>query len=200
MGWEHLAAFNLALLAAILSPGPAMLYFVRQTLSQGRRTGLFSVLGLGSMAACWTVTALLGLDAVFRLFPWAYVILKTAGALYLIYLAWKTWRTSRAPLGEAPVAATRAFVGGVLVNLANPKSALFAAALLVVIFPQGMSLTDKALIVGNQLVVEWLVGGILVVMLSTGRARQGYLRAKPLLDRIAAGVMGCLGLRLLLSR
>ncbi|MFA3915681.1 LysE family translocator [Ruegeria hyattellae] len=200
MGWEHLAAFNLALLVAILSPGPAMLYFVRQTLSQGRRTGVYSVLGLGLMASCWTVTALLGLDAVFRLFPWGYVLFKTAGALYLIHLAWKTWRTARVPLGEAPVAPGRAFVGGVLVNLANPKSALFAAALLVVIFPQGLNLLDKAVIVGNQLLVEWLVGGVLVLMLSTGRARQGYLRAKPLLDRIAAGVMGCLGLRLLLSR
>ncbi|MDP5216381.1 LysE family translocator [Ruegeria sp. 2205SS24-7] len=200
MGWEHLVAFNLTLLAAILSPGPAMLYFVRQTLSQGRRTGIYAVLGLGSMAVCWTITALLGLDAVFRLFPWAYAIFKAAGALYLIYLACKTWRAARDPLGEMQVAPARAFLGGVLVNLANPKSILFAAALLVVIFPPGLTLADKAVIVLNHLMVEWLVGGVLVLLLSTGRARQGYLRAKPMLDRIAAGIMGLLGLRLLLSR
>ncbi|WP_372572876.1 LysE family translocator [Ruegeria jejuensis] len=200
MGWEHLVAFNLTLLAAILSPGPAMLYFVRQTLSQGRRTGIYAVLGLGSMAVCWTITALLGLDAVFRLFPWAYAIFKAAGALYLIYIACKTWRAARDPLGEMPVPPARAFLGGVLVNLANPKSILFAAALLVVIFPPGLTLADKAVIVLNHLMVEWLVGGGLVLLLSTGRARQGYLRAKPTLDRIAAGIMGLLGLRLLLSR
>ncbi|WP_425039307.1 hypothetical protein [Primorskyibacter sp. S187A] len=47
MGWEHLVAFNITLLAAILSPGPAMLYFIRTTLAEGRRAGIFTVLGLG---------------------------------------------------------------------------------------------------------------------------------------------------------
>lgn len=200
MGWEHLVAFNLTLLAAILSPGPAMLYFTRQTLSQGRRMGLYTVAGLGVMATCWTLMALLGLESVFRAFPWAYVFFKTAGALYLIYLAWKTWRAARGPLGRTPQPPARAFWGGVLVNLANPKSVLFAAAVLVVIFPQGLSLIEKSAIVANQLVIEWLMGGFLVLLLSTGRVSQGYLRAKPTLDRIAAGIMGFLGLRLLLSR
>lgn len=200
MGWEHLLAFNLTLLAAILSPGPAMLYFVRQTLSHGRRVGLSTVAGLGVMAAGWTAMALLGLDAVFRLFPWAYTLFKFAGAAYLLFIAWKTWRAAREPLGAAPQPTARAFFGGVLVNLANPKSVLFAAAVLVVIFPQGMSASDKALIVLNHLAVELIVGACLVLLLSTRRISQSYLRAKPVLDRVAAGVMGLLGLRLLLSR
>lgn len=200
MGWEHLLAFNLTLLAAILSPGPAMLYFVRQTLSQGRKTGLYTVVGLGVMAACWTTMALLGLDTVFRLFPWAFTLFRVAGALYLLYIAWKTWRAAYEPPGAAPKPSARAFLGGILVNLANPKSVLFAAAVLVVIFPQSLTGTEKALIVVNHMLVEWAVGGALVLLLSTQRISQGYLRTKPILDRIAAGVMGLLGLRLLLSR
>ena len=200
MGWEHVLAFNVPLLAAILSPGPAMLYFIRTTLAQGRRTGLFTVWGLGTMAATWTALALLGLDAVFALFPWAYVIIKTGGALYLLWIAYQTWTHARDPLGEPPRPPARAFLGGVLVNLANPKSALFSAAVLIVIFPQGMGALDKGLIVLNHLIVEWIVGSILVLALSTRMISSRYLRAKPVFDRIAAGVLGLLGLRLLVSR
>lgn len=200
MGWEHVVAFNVTLLAAILSPGPAMLYFIRTTLAQGRRTGLFTVWGLGAMAASWTALALLGLDAVFALFPWTYFIIKTGGALYLLWIAYQTWKHARDPLGEPPRPPARAFLGGVLVNLANPKSVLFSAAVLIVIFPPGLGLAEKGLIVLNHLVVEWCVGSMLVVLLSTRAVSVRYLRAKPAFDRIAAGVLGLLGLRLLLSR
>ncbi|RVT81584.1 LysE family translocator [Rhodobacteraceae bacterium CCMM004] len=200
MGWEHLLAFNATLLAAILSPGPAMLYFIRQTLSQGRRVGLYTVWGLAVMAATWTLLALVGLEALFAAVPALYWIVKTAGALYLIWIAIKTWRAASDPLGEVPRPAARAFLGGVLVNLANPKSVLFSAAVLIVIFPPALPVEAKALIVANHLAVELIVGSTLVVLLSTRRVSAGYLRAKPVFDRVAAGVLGALGLRLLADR
>ena len=200
MELSHIIAFNVTLLAAILSPGPAMLYVIRQTLAQGRRAGLYTVWGLGTMAAVWTALALLGLDAVFAVFPWAYVLVKSAGALYLLCIAYQTWVHARAPLGEAPKPAAQAFLGGVLVNMANPKSVLFAAAVLIVIFPPEMSLSAKALIVANHLVVEWIVGSVLVLLLSTQAISSRYLRGKHIFDRLAALVLGGLGLRLLLSR
>ncbi len=57
----HLIAFNLTLLAALASPGPAMLVAIRATLLGGRSHGIATGLGLGTMAALWTGTALLGL-------------------------------------------------------------------------------------------------------------------------------------------
>ncbi|WP_116599460.1 LysE family translocator [Primorskyibacter marinus] len=200
MDLAHVIAFNVTLLAAIASPGPAMLYIIRNTLAHGRRVGLFTAWGLGVMAATWTLLALLGLDAVFQIVPWAYTVCKLVGAFYLIHIAWKTWRHARAPLADAPTPPARAFLGGVLVNLSNPKSVLFSAAVLVVIFPAGLGVGDKGLIVFNHLGVEFLVGSVLVMLLSTRRISAGYLRAKFIFDRIAAGVMGLLGLRLLLSR
>lgn len=200
MELTHIIAFNLTLLAAILSPGPAMLYFIRTTLAEGRRAGLFTVFGLGTMAALWTAMALLGLNALFALVPWAYIVIKTAGALYLIWIAVQTWKHARDPLGQPPRPAAKAFLGGVLVNLANPKSVLFAAAVLIVIFPPDLSGTEKAAVVLNHLVVEWLVGAGLVLLLSTQTVSQRYLRLKAGLDRFAALVLGALGLRLLLER
>jgi threonine/homoserine/homoserine lactone efflux protein len=200
MELAHLIAFNLTLLAAILSPGPAMLYFIRTTLASGRMAGLYTVWGLGMMAATWTALAFLGLDAIFAVFPWAFIALKTIGALYLIWITYQTWAHARAPMGDAPTPPMRAFLGGMLVNMSNPKSVLFAGAVIMVIFPQGMAFADKAIVVLNHLVIELIVGSALVLAFSTKHVSAGYLRAKPILDRIAASVLGFLGLKLLLSR
>ncbi len=198
----HLIAFNLALLAALASPGPAMLVALRATLVGGRAQGVATGLGLGAMAALWTTMALLGLDAVFALFPWAYLTIKIIGAGYLMWIAWGMWRDARAPLDVrgVPVPRRHAVRTGLLVNLANPKSALFAASVLVVIFPQDMTLAQKSVIVANHLAVEWLAYALFAIALSTRPARDGYLRLKPFLDRLAAVILGALGLRLLTDR
>jgi len=197
----HLIAFNLTLLAAMASPGPALLMALRATLTGGRRAGILTGIGLGIAAAAWTAMALLGLDAIFAVVPWAYLLLKGVGAAYLIYLAVTIWRDARHPLeATAPATGRHAVLGGVLVNLSNPKSVLFASAVLLVVFPRDLSAAEMALIVGNHLVVEWLVYAGFALALSTRAARDGYLRLKPVLDRIAAAVLGALGLRLLVER
>ncbi len=201
MTLAHLIAFNLTLLAALVSPGPAMLVALRTTITQGKRAGVLTGIGLALAAATWTCLALAGLDVIFRLFPWAYLTLKLIGAAYLIYLAVMIWRSARAPLNPDTQASDKsAFVRGVLVNLSNPKSMLFASAVLVVIFPRDMSLASKALIIGNHFAVEVLAYGLFALALSTRPARDGYLRLKPVFDRIAAVVLGALGLRLLFSK
>lgn len=202
MDLTHLIAFNATLLAAILSPGPAMLMSIRASLTGGFRQGFAVGLGLATMAAIWTALALLGLNGIFAVFPWAYLALKISGALYLIWIAYHTWRNARQPLVADAMDQkhARSFLTGMSVNLANPKSVLFASAVLLVIFPQDMSLMNKAFIVANHLCVEVLCYSAFAVLMSTPQARDRYLRAKVWMDRIAAGVMGALGLRLLVER
>ncbi len=201
MELTHVLAFNLTLLAAIASPGPSLLFLTKTTLSDGRLAGVSAALGLGLMAALWTGAALLGLDALFAVFPWAYTLVKGVGALYLIWIAVQTWRHAKDPLAEnAPKAGRRAFRQGLLVNLANPKSVLFAGAVLVVIFPADMTAGEKVFIFANHLAVEWIVQPALAVLLSTTAVRRRYLNMKTILDRIAASVLGVLGLRLLIDR
>ncbi|WP_371223825.1 LysE family translocator [Roseovarius sp. 2305UL8-3] len=201
MELAHLIAFNLALLAAIASPGPSLLFLIKTTLGHGRYAGLAAAAGLAVMAACWTLAALLGLDGIFTLFPWAYVILKTLGAAYLIYIAIQTWRHAHRPVAASDSPATRRmFFSGLLINLGNPKSVFFSAAVLVVIFPADLSGAEKAIIFANHLAVELILQPMLAVMLSTAIISRRYLAFKPVLDRITAAILGALGLRLLLSR
>ncbi|AEI94390.1 MULTISPECIES: LysE family translocator [Roseobacter] len=201
LSWAQLAAFNITLLVAMAAPGPAFLLVLRNSIALGRRAGVMTGVGLGVMAAIWTAAALAGLAALFDLVPWAYAAMKTIGALYLIYLAWGMWRGAAQPLKAASDhASRRAFRAGLLVNLTNPKSVLFAGAVIVVIFPAGLSLTDSVLIVANHLAVELCVYAAMAFGLSTAPARAAYVRIKSWADRIAAAVLGALGMRLLFER
>jgi threonine/homoserine/homoserine lactone efflux protein len=199
----HIIAFNLTLLASMASPGPALLLALKTTLTSGRMAGIITGLGLGTMAALWTGLALLGLETVFQLFPWAYALLKTGGALYLLYIAYGMWKDASKPLPTSSADAPklrRAFFTGFAVNMGNPKSVIFASAVLLVIFPQDMSLAAKASIALNHLLIEWTVYTLFAIALSTSAARAGYLRLKPMFDRVAALILGVLALRLIFSK
>jgi threonine/homoserine/homoserine lactone efflux protein len=197
---DHLIAFNAILLVAILSPGAAFLFALRSAVADGRMAGIAAGAGLASMAAAWTLAALLGLDGLFRLFPTAYTLLKIAGALYLLVLALKTWRGAGAPITSSRKPKGRAYVDGVLINLANPKSVLFSAAVLIVVFPEDLRASDIALITFNHFAVELICYTLFALLLSSAPARTRYLAAKPNLDRIAALVLGAFGLKLLTDR
>lgn len=200
MEWTHLVAFNLTLVASMLVPGPALLFALRQSVAGGFRTGVVTGLGLATVATAWTLAALLGLEALFIAFPYAFVALKVIGALYLMRIAYGLWKNADQPLSDEPPQDRRAFVGGMLVNLANPKSVLFSASVVVVIFPPGLTLPEMGLILANNFALE--AGGYLcfAALLATPPARAGYLKLKPVFERVAAAVLGLLGLRLIFTK
>ena len=197
---ESMIAFNLVLLAALASPGAAMLYVIKTTVTSGRRAGILTGAGLGLAAACWTLAAFLGLETLFQLFPWAYTALKITGALYLIWIAVQTWRHANMPLTDVPAPRTRSFAAGLLVNFGNPKSMLFAAAVILVVFPQGLSPSEIAIVVLNHLTLEVIFYSLFATVLGAAPARRGYLALKSVFDRTAATLLGVFGLRLLLER
>jgi threonine/homoserine/homoserine lactone efflux protein len=127
------AAFLFASLMLAVTPGPGVIYIVTRTLGQGRKAGFASIAGIALGDFGNATAASLGLAALLSASAAAYVIVKLAGAAYLIYLGVKAlWARSAAPLAasrirESPV---RLFRDGFLVSLLNPKTALFFAALL----------------------------------------------------------------------
>lgn len=200
MTLEQLLGFNLALIVAIASPGPALLVAIQTTVSAGRRSGIAIGCGLAIMAAMWTLMALLGLEAVFAIFPWAYAVMKTVGAIYLIYIAWNMWLGARDEVQTRVKPARNSFKQGFLINVLNPKSVLFAAAVLVVIFPASMSWTDNVIVVVNHLAIEVIFYIALAFGMSTAAVRKTYLKMKFYIDRFASVVLGGLGIRLLADR
>jgi len=200
MAIEHLIAFNIALFAAMASPGPAFLITVKTALTAGRSAGIALGFGLAVMASTWTAMAFLGLEAIFRLFPWAYAVVKAIGAIYLLYIAYGMWRGAHKSVSATVKPARHAFRQGILINMLNPKSVLFAAAVLIVIFPTDTSMAESSIVVLNQLIMEILFYTALAFGMSTQAVSQQYLKAKAYIDRTASLILGALGLRLLLNR
>src|SRR3954470_8908336 len=88
-GTQHLALFVLSGLLLNITPGQDTLYIVGRTMSQGRRAGLLSVLGISSGAVVHTLAAAFGLSAILATSAMAFTVVKLAGAAYLVYLGAK---------------------------------------------------------------------------------------------------------------
>jgi len=128
-----LAVFAVAALALLLVPGPAVLYVVARSIHQGRRAGLASVLGIHVGTLVHIAAATVGLSALIVSSAVAFTVVKIAGAVYLIGLGLWTLFSRRAE-PEAVIAGERdlrrAFAQGIVVNVLNPKTALFFLAFL----------------------------------------------------------------------
>ena len=196
----HVLAFNLALFAAIVSPGPAFLIAVQTTLSSGRRAGIATGVGLGVVAALWTTAALFGLDVFFSLFPWAYVLAKAIGAIYLLYVAYGMWRGAGEAIKTNTKPAARALKQGLMVNVLNPKSVLFAAAVLSVVFPAKMTPWENVFIIMNHFVFEVGFYSVLAFAMSRKAVSDRYMAMKSSIDRFSSVILGTLGARLLIDR
>lgn len=130
--FTSLTVFVGASLALLLLPGPAVLYIVARSVSQGRGAGVVSALGVGLGSMCHVVAAALGLSALLMSSALAFQVVKYLGAAYLIYLGIRTLRSREALLieSEGPRPWRRIFSQGIVVNVLNPKTALFFLAFL----------------------------------------------------------------------
>ena len=126
---NELLLFALAALVLVLTPGPNMVYCVSRSLTQGPRAGLLSLAGVVLGFIVHLLVASLGLTALLMAVPMAFDVIRVAGALYLLWMAWQAVR----PGGTAPFqpralphdGPRKLFVMGFMTNLLNPKVAMF---------------------------------------------------------------------------
>lgn len=131
--WETLLAFATLTLLVAYFPGPALLYTAAQTISHGRRAGFMAMLGIHLGCYLHVFAAAFGLSAVFKHVPELYMVVKLAGALYLVWLGIGMIRTKLAAgdVAAAPAKTVkRALLDSFIVEVLNPKVALFFIALL----------------------------------------------------------------------
>jgi len=185
---ETLWLFSLAALALIVVPGPAVLYIVGQAIDGGRRAGLVSMLGIQTGGLVHVLAAAVGISALIASSAAAFTIVKLAGATYLVVIGVLTLLRPEPvdPTTNAPAERTssRRYLQGVVVNVLNPKTALFFLAFL----PQFVDADAGQ--VGLQVVVLGLVFFTLAVVsdgawaLAAGTAgewlrhHRGFLKAR----------------------
>ena len=130
---EVFAAFAAASLALLIVPGPSVLYIVTRSMHQGRAAGLVSVLGIHTGSIVHVAAAAFGLSAILASSAVSYGVVKYAGAAYLIWLGIRTIRRrgeERSEVGGREHSLARIYAQGVVVNVLNPKTALFFLAFL----------------------------------------------------------------------
>ena len=162
---SNLLFFMGASLLLIIAPGPDIVFLVTQGVTRGPRAGFATAMGLAAGNLVHTTAAALGVSVIFRASPVAFQGLKLAGVGYLLVLAWKTVRELR-NAGRDAVPETRAtdepgsslFWRGLLMNILNPKVALFFLAFL----PQFAS--PEAGPVGVQMAVYGILFTLMVVI------------------------------------
>ena len=160
---EKLTLFILSSLLILVIPGPAVLYIITRSISQGRAAGIVSVLGINLAALSYTVAAAFGLSAILLTSVLAFNIVKYAGAAYLIYLGIQQLlsKPKLETIHIQPDSLLKIFGQGYMVNLLNPKMAFFTFAFL----PQFVDPSQ-----GNTILQILLLGSLfaLMAMLSDG--------------------------------
>lgn len=204
---HHLGLFILSGLLLNITPGQDTLYIVGRTMSQGRRAGLMSVLGIASGSIIHTLAAAFGLSAILATSAGAFTAVKLVGAAYLVYLGIRMLLDRAATSGvvheftaESDWAIYRA---GLLTNVLNPKVALFFMAFLPqFVEPAGGSRVLPFLFLGTVFVFN---GTLWCLVLVTGATAMGRrLRKSPMMEIVLRRVTGVifvgLGARLATSR
>jgi len=149
----------------IATPGPSTLFVVNNAVAHGWRRALAALSGDLVAIALLATLSIVGLGALLLAYPAAFVALRLAGALYIIWLGWTFLRT--APRQEGPTAVERAHGGSAValwlhsfgVGISNPKAVLFFAALFPQFIPAGSGPPVLALLVASFLVVKLIVLG-----------------------------------------
>ena len=206
-GTEHLALFVVSGLLLNITPGQDTLYIVGRSVSQGRRAGLLSVLGIASGSAIHTMAAAFGLSAILATSAQAFLAVKLAGAAYLTYLGIRMLLERSTAAAEAASFERESgwaiYRAGLLTNVLNPKVALFFMAFLPqFVSPAADSRVLAFLFLGAVFIVNGTLWCLVLVWSASMVSRRLRQRGSSgtLLKRATGTVFVGLGVRLAVSK
>ena len=166
---NDLLLFGLAALIMVLSPGPNMIYLISRSLSQGKKAGIISLLGIMCGFLFHILMVSFGLTAIFFAVPYAFVVVKFLGVGYLLYLAYNTVKSENKIFdadqnlkSDKPL---KLFNIGLLTNVLNPKMAVFYLSF----FPQfikpeyGSILSQSFQLGVIQIIISFSINFLIVI-------------------------------------
>ncbi|MDJ0949454.1 MAG: LysE family translocator [Alphaproteobacteria bacterium] len=202
---ETLTVFAAASIALAFAPGPDNIFVLTQSALHGRLAGLFVTIGLATGLLVHTIAVAFGVAAIFATSALAFTALKIVGAAYLLYLAWQAFRagtTSIPEEGGAGIHSGKLYARGVIMNITNPKVAIFFLAFLPQFAdPSRGSLTVQLIAFGAVFIVVTLLvfGSIAWFSGLLGEKLRASSRAQLILNRMAGLVFTGLALRLAIA-
>jgi threonine/homoserine/homoserine lactone efflux protein len=194
-----IALFCAAALVLIVVPGPAVAYIVTQSVDKGRRAGIVSALGIASGGLVHVAAATVGLSALIASSAAAFTVVKLAGAAYLIIVGVRrilTRDNSEAVLEVQERRLRRLYAQGVVVNVLNPKTALFFLAFLPQFVDRSRSVVPQVAILGLLFAAIALLSDLTYAVLAdalAGRMRRSA-RATRVRQFATGGIFVALGI------
>jgi len=188
-----LLLFSLATIVLLVVPGPSVLFIVARSMDQGRSAGLVSVAGVHCGTIVHVVAAALGVTAILAASETAFDAVRYAGAAYLLYLGVRTLLRRQAATDGEPVPAPlgRIFAQAMVVNVLNPKTALFIVAFLPqFVDPAAGSVPLQVLALGGVFIALGLVSdGTYALGAARAAARLRRWSRFPSVQRYASGAV-----------
>ncbi|AZS15209.1 LysE family translocator [Paenibacillus lutimineralis] len=188
-----------------LMPGPDNLFVLAQSISQGKKAGIATALGLCSGLIVHVAAAALGISAIIYQSAIAFAIVKYAGAAYLLYLAWKSFREKESGLtlnDQKSLNYRSLYKKGILMNILNPKVSLFFLALLPQFVDQSMGhVPIQMLVLGVVFMLQAIIIFIVISFFSE-KVRNLLLKSPRIskrLNYIQGTLLGIIGLNIAFS-
>lgn len=190
-----------------LVPGPDMLFVVTQSISQGKKAGITTAMGLSTGVLVHSTAAAIGISAILHESVVAYKVLKYAGGLYLLFLAWKAFKERNCSLVEAESYEIGDMLSlyrkGIVMNVLNPKVALFFLALLPQFVTKGsFSVPIQMIILGVIFMIQSMVIFFIISIFS--EMLRNSLLNKPNISKkinlVKTGVFALIGVTFFFSK
>jgi amino acid exporter len=194
-----------ACLLGLASPGPNILAVLGTAMGEGRRAGVALALGVAMGSVLWALMTAAGLSALLASYAAALIVIKIAGGLYLLWLAFKAFRAASSRHAIAITAerqrSPRAYVlRGLVIQMTNPKAVLAWIAIMSLGLRHDAPLWVVAAIVVGTSLLSLAIHYLYAVAFSTPTMVRVYGRARRAIQATLAVFFGCAGLKLLTSR
>ncbi|WP_427982430.1 LysE family transporter [Agarivorans sp.] len=205
MFWGEFLTVVVVHLLAVASPGPDLAVVLKNSISLGRRSAIYTSIGVGCGILVHVCYSVLGIGLIISQSIWLFNIIKWMGAAYLIWIGIQGLRAKQrqmpelAASQELKLSDRRAFISGFMTNGLNPKATLFFLSLFTVVIQTSTPLAVQ-LGYGLYMVVATMLWFCMVSWLfSTERVRRKFMQVGHWFDRTMGVVLVSLGIRLLLS-
>lgn len=192
--------YTVSVILLALMPGPDIIFVITQGITKGKKEAIFTSLGLGTGCIVHAALASFGVAAIFKQSDFAFNILKYLGALYLFYLAYKTYKNASNKICAQKNTAKQGYKKGILMNLLNPKVILFFLAFLPQFTPSYIVHKGPYMFVLGLIFMFFSTRVFILVSIFSSYLNK-YLIQKPNLmtkiNKLSAAVLGVLAVILL---
>ena len=203
--WLNISTVLLVFSVAIISPGPNFILVLNRSLSDSRRIGVYSALGVATGSGLFALAGLLGVLVLFNSVPYFSTIIRYAGGCYLIYLGVSMFLTRRqalpGPISDSTIRdmpPITAYCSGLLTNLTNPKAWAFYLSLFTLMIDTTFPVWAKLFLAVSMFLISFSWYAMLALLISDRRVQGRFVRVQPLIKSILGSLLILLGGKLLL--